>query len=213
MRGSGRERMVLIGAGGHAKVVADVVLRMGSYEMVGCLDDDPATWGRSVLDLPVLGGLDRLAALRDEGVDWCLVAVGDNRARLALAGKAAALGYGFHVAIHPRAMVAPSARLGEGTVVASGAVINPDAVIGRHAIINTAAVVEHDNRLGDGVHVSPGAVLCGGVTVADRSQIGAGARVIPGVRIGADCIVGAGAVVVRDLPDRVVAVGVPARVI
>lgn len=205
--------IVILGAGGHAKVVADIVQQMGGFMLRGCLDDDPATWGREVLGRPVLGGIDLLPGLRNEGVNWCLAAVGDNRLRLALAQRAGGLGYRFPVAVHPRAAVAPSVRLGEGTVVAAGAVINPDAVVGNHGIVNTGAVVEHENRLGDGVHVSPGAVLCGGVVVGERTHIGAGARVIPGVRIGADCIVGAGAVVIRDLPDRVVAVGVPARVI
>lgn len=213
MRGADGGKLVLIGAGGHAKVVADLILRVGSYEIVGFLDDDPATWGRTILGLPVLGGHERLPALRAEGAARCLVAVGDNRARLALAEQAAALGYSFPVAIHPRATVAPSARLGPGTVVAAAAVVNPEAVVGNHAIINTGAIVEHDNRLGEGVHISPGAVLCGGVTVGDHGHVGAGARVIPGVCVGSDCVIGAGAVVIRDLPDRVVAVGVPARVI
>ncbi len=213
MTGARGDRLVIIGAGGHAKVVADIVMRAGRYDPVGCLDDDPATWSRSVMGLPVLGGLDLLGELRSQGIAWCLVAVGDNRSRLALAARAEAVGYAFPVAVHPRATVAPSACLGPGTVVAAGAVVNPDAVVGRHAIVNSGAVVEHDNILGDGVHISPAAALSGSVIVGDRAHLGVGSRVIPGVRIGADCVVGAGAVVIRDLPDRVVAVGVPARII
>jgi UDP-N-acetylbacillosamine N-acetyltransferase len=211
------KHFLVIGAGGHGRVVADLVRALG-HSVAGFVDDDPAKADRSVdssgshviMTLQtLLQHIDANSAL--PGIaDHVALAIGDNTNRLALFTQlqphcAPAL-------IHPGAIVSPSARVGDGSVVFARAAINPEAHVGCAAIINTGAIVEHDCNLEDGVHISPGAVLCGTVEVGARSWIGAASVVIQCRSVGRDCIVGAGAVVVHDLPDGVVAYGNPARV-
>ncbi len=200
--------VLILGAGGHAKVVADILLR-GGVSVAGFLDDDPALWNSLIWDLPVLGSIHDYAAYDPGGL---VLAVGSSSVRQLLAHKLKDVPASLWItAIHPQAVVAPSARVGPGTVVAAGAVINPDAIIGQHAIINTGATVDHDCHIHDFAHIAPGAHLAGGVQVGSGTLVGVGANVIPGVMIGASVTVGAGAVVVKDIPDGVTARGVPAR--
>jgi sugar O-acyltransferase (sialic acid O-acetyltransferase NeuD family) len=203
-------RVVILGAGGHGAVVAECVRAANQLEPLGFLDDDAALHGKQVLGLPVLGAIGALDALPAEA-EGVLLAVGNNRSRVALLGTARARGVDRPVVVHPRAWVSPSAQLAAGTVVVGGAVINARALVGPACIINTCASVDHDCVLGEGVHVAPGARLAGGVRVGARSFIGMGAMVIEGVSIGEGCLVAAGAVVLRNtLPGERVA-GVPAR--
>ena len=200
--------ILVIGSGGHGKVVADILLSAG-MPVGGFLDDDPARHGMQVAGLPVLGAIDTYARHQPAGL---VLAIGANRVRRQIAERlGAAADRLWHTAVHPRAVVAGSARLGRGVVVAAGAVINPDAAIGAHAIVNTGATVDHDAVVGRFAHLAPGVHLAGQVAVGDGALIGVGGLVIPGRRIGAWAIVGAGAVVARDIPGGVVAKGVPAR--
>ena len=201
--------VVIIGGGGHAKVVIES-LRAGGETVAAIVDADPTP--RAVLGVPVIGDDLALADLRGQGLSKLFVAIGDNRLREKLGRKARELGFTLVNAIHPSAMISPTARLGEGVAVMAGVAINADSRIGDLAIINTGAIVDHDCDLGAACHVGPAAALAGGVTLGERAFLGVGARAIPGVTIGADAIVGAGGVVARDLPDAVVAVGVPARI-
>lgn len=202
-------RVVVYGAGGHAKVVAYVVTCLG-HEVIGLVDDLlPAGTVRG--GLSVMGSGAWLHG-RSEEVAVAL-GIGDNRIRNETFQTCRRLSIPCPSFVHPHATVAPSARLADGCIVMAGAIINPDAEIEAGAIINTAAVVEHDCRVGAFAHVSPNATLAGGVRVGAFAHVGAGASVIPGVEVGADTIVGAGAVVTKPVPARVVAVGVPARVI
>jgi UDP-perosamine 4-acetyltransferase len=209
------ERILVWGGGGHGKVVADLVRARGG-ELAGYLDSDPAKLGqvvepggaRVVLTPEALRGPDGAVRV-PPGADAFALAVGDNARRWEC--RRALVGLPLPALIHPAAMVSPSARAGDGTVVFAGAVLNAAAVLGEAVIVNTAAVVEHDCEVGDAAHVSPGAVLAGGVRVGARAWIGAGATVIQGIRIGADAVVGAGAVVLRDVPDGARVAGVPAR--
>lgn len=200
----------IIGAGGHAKVVIETARAMATFEPVGVLDDDASRWGSTVLGLPVTGPIapDRL---RELGVERAVLAIGNNRARAALADRLEGL-VTWVTLVHPSAVVAPSVRLGEGTVVFAGAIVQPDSVIGRHVIINTGSSVDHDGVIGDLAHIAPGARLAGGVRVGEGALVGIGACVIPGRAIGDWATVGAGAAVVEDIPPGVVAKGVPARV-
>ena len=208
--------LLLLGAGGHARVVAETALATGRFSRVAFLDDrctGPAQLPDQ-LGWPVIGSF---AAALDPQVRQqfpaALVAIGNAAVRLQWLPRLAAAGYELPVVVHPAAWVSPSARLGAGSVVFAHAAIQAQAVIGSGAILNTGCSVDHDAQLGDGVHICPGARLAGEVQVGDRSWIGIGASVIQQIRIGADVTVGAGAVVVRDLPDGVTAVGVPARVL
>ena len=203
--------IVLIGAGGHGKVVLDAVRLEGRHRVVGFLDAAPALHGTTVHDVPVLGGpnlLDRLVSQKVRGV---IVAIGDNRTRANYAAEAEAAGLELVSAVHPRAIVAGSATVGRNVLIAAGAVVAVDAVIGDSTIINTAAVVDHECEIGRAVHVAPGVRLAGRVTVGEAAFIGIGAVVLQCLSIGERATVGAGAVVRTDVPAGVTVVGVPAR--
>jgi sugar O-acyltransferase (sialic acid O-acetyltransferase NeuD family) len=204
-------KVVLFGAGGHGRVVADILAALPGVEVVGFLDDDPGRQGQVVGSLPVLGGTARLAELRTRGVTGGIVTIGGNTVRAQKARELAEAGLDLVTAIHPSAVLAAGTIVGAGTVVMAGAVINTGTRIGRNVIINTSATVDHDCVVGDGVHISPGANLAGNVNVADQSHLGIGCCVIPGIRIGAGSTIGAGAVVVRDVPANETWAGNPAH--
>lgn len=208
-------RLLIWGAGGHAKVVADVA-RASGWEVVAFLDDDPAKQGQLFYGAPVRGPqtLTPIPSPGGRAEPECsvFVAIGNNAVRERIMARVAASGQTSPVLVDPSARVSPTAVLEPGTVVMAGAVVQADAQIGRGGIINTGASVDHDCRLGACVHVAPGARLTGQVEVGDRTLIGAGAVVVPKIRIGMDNTVGAGAVVVRDSQAGQVLVGVPAEV-
>jgi sugar O-acyltransferase (sialic acid O-acetyltransferase NeuD family) len=207
MSAAPRQRVVVYGAGGHGKVVADVVLAMGAHEIVGFVDDRAGA-ARTVLGMPLLGGGDWLEREGDVAV---ALAIGSNQARKAAAERCLACGATLLTAVHPRATIAPSARLERGVVVMAGAVINPDAVVGEGAIVNTGAVVEHDVVLGPFALLSPNATTGGAARIGALAHVGLSATVLPGVSVGANVVVGAGAVVIRDVAPGESVVGVPAR--
>jgi sugar O-acyltransferase (sialic acid O-acetyltransferase NeuD family) len=203
------------GASGHAKVLRDLVALRG--DVVDALfDNDPAIQS----PWPGIRVHHGIAALKSwlaengSAAVYGAVAVGGARGRdrRELAAQLAALGVNLPTLIHPGAVVAASASLGDATQVLAGAVVGSDVILGDSVIINTLASVDHECRLGDGVHLAPRATLCGCVTVGANSLIGPGAVIIPRVRIGSNSVIGAGAVVTRDLPDGVVAWGSPARI-
>lgn len=202
------ERLILFGAGGHAKVVLDALLR-GGREVVGLIDDDPAATGRLVLGLPVLG---TRAVLASEWPGAAIIpALGVNAARAALLDWLRDTPHPIASAVHPQAVVGAGVEIGGGSFLAAGAVVNPDTRLGDGVIVNTCASVDHDCRIGRAAHIAPGARLCGGVSVGDETLVGTGAIVIPGISIGARAVIGAGSVVVRDVPDGARVAGNPAR--
>lgn len=201
--------LIVIGAGGHAKVLIDC-LRHAGWNVIGCTDSDPTP--RYCAGVPVIGGDDRLEALRRDGVAHAFCALGNNALRDRVGAKLVHLGFDLPAVAGPGTVIAASVIVGAGTGVLPGAVVNIDTILGELVIINTNANVDHDGRIGRAAHIGPGVAIAGEVTVGDRSFIGTGSSIIPQRRIGHDCIVGAGSVVVRDIPDRVVAYGNPARV-
>lgn len=208
------KKIVIWGASGHAKVVADIVRLRGEFEIAGFLDDTgTAPPGTPFCGATVLGGREQLSALREAGVRHLIFGFGDGSARLRLAPLVREHGFALATAIHPAAVVASDVIVGEGTVIVAGAVVNAAARLGENVIVNTLASVDHDCAIGDGAHVGPGARLGGGVTLGEGVWVGIGATVRDHVSIGRGTLVGAGAVVVRDLPADVVAWGVPAKVV
>ncbi len=199
------ENVILIGAGGHGKVIADIVMRAGAHVM-GFLDDAPAS--DSVLGIPVLGPV-------SSWPQYChnasfVLAIGANGVRRRLAGE---MDVSWFTAIHPSAQIGREAVIGPGTVIMANAVVNPQARIGAHCIVNTGAIVEHDNVIGDFVHLSPGAVLCGTVHVGEETHIGAGAVLKNNIRVCAGVVIGAGGVVIHDIETPGTYVGVPVRLL
>lgn len=204
--------LVVFGCSGHGKVVADAALAAG-IRVLGFGDDDPKWRDEVILGLRVLAiGFDAAAAICAAQSADLVLAIGDNRTRALVFEKAVARGLRMATVVHPSAVVASSASLGAGTVVFARAVINPDCRVGDDVIVNTSASLDHDNVIGTHAHISPGAALGGTVSVGEGTHIGIGVSVRNNVTIGAWSIVGAGAAVVGDLPDDVVAYGVPARV-
>jgi UDP-perosamine 4-acetyltransferase len=201
--------VVVIGAGGHAKVVIELIRAQGRYDVVGCTDREPERG--DVVGAPILGSDDVLPALYEQGVRHCFIALGDNALRRKVAAQVTALGFELVNAISPKAVVSPTARLGRGVAVMAGAVINAATVVEDLAIINTRAAVDHDCQIGEAAHVAPRAALAGGVRIGPRALVGAGATVVPGVSVGEATVIGAGATVISNLGPNLVVVGVPAK--
>jgi sugar O-acyltransferase (sialic acid O-acetyltransferase NeuD family) len=202
-------RLFLLGGGGHAKVVIDAARAAGDYDVVGTFDDDPARQGGDVLGVPIVGPICE-ESLAQHDVRLAVIAIGNNRVRQRLARR---FDHSVQWAtiVHPRAIVATSATLGRGSVAFAGAIVQPAAEIGAHVILNTACSVDHDCRVGNFAHLAPGSHVAGDVRLGDGSLIGIGAAILPGRTVGTWATVGAGAVVVHDVPDGVIAKGVPAR--
>lgn len=204
-----RPRLIVLGAGGHAKVVIETFLEAGEYEIVGLLDQDETP--RTVLGLPVIGSDKQLPALAETGIRHAFPAIGDNDLRVKLGRLAVSAGFQLATAISPRAHVSRSASIGSGVLIVAGAAINAEAKIGDMAIVNTNATVDHDCRVGLGAHIAPGATLAGQVAIGERAFIGAGASIIPKITVGDAATVGAGSCVIRDVSDGKLVYGVPAR--
>ncbi|WP_447978418.1 acetyltransferase [Candidatus Nitrospira bockiana] len=207
-----KRRSIILGAGGHAQVVADILIGMLEQDpqlsLLGFLDDDASKWGQKLLGLPVLGPLNMLPHL---GHDSAVVAIGDNKTRAQLVTALLASGEHLLTAIHPRAILGRAVNLGPGSMVCAGVVINTGAELGCGVILNTSAVVEHHCQVGRFSHVAPRACLGGEVRLGEGVLIGLGAVVLPRRRIGDWTIVGAGAAVIDDIPAGSKFAGVPAR--
>lgn len=187
-------RLVIIGAGGHGKVIADNALKNGYTEI--CFADDRASG--TCMGLPIIGTSADLDAL-DDGRTEFLIGIGNNQVRKRIAERAA---LPWATLIHPSAQIAADVTLGSGTVVMAGAVINASAKVGAHCIINTGAIVEHDNVLGDYVHLSPGATLSGTVAVGECTWLGTGTSVINNVEICGNVTIGVGSIVIRSIQNE-----------
>lgn len=200
--------LYLFGASGHGKVIKDI-LHANGIKVKAFIDDNKSV--NECSGCPVLHDA--------FGLSPVIVSIGVNRVRKMIVErliyKAIENCYelSFGTAIHPSAIISPSAKIGEGTVVMPGAIINAEAVIGKHCIINTGATVDHECVIGDYCHVAPGVNISGGTTIGEGTWVGVGSSVIQCLNIGKNCMIGAGSVVVEDIPDQVIAYGNPCRVI
>ncbi len=206
-------RILIIGAGGHAQVIADVVfsrIRVGEdWILAGFLDDDPRLLGSERLGIRVLGTSDQVDKFEHDAL---VIGIGDNVVRAEKFDYLTNNGEKFATLIHPRATIAEDVLIGDGSIVFAGAVINTGSVIGPNTIVNTGATIDHHARIGAHCHIGPGVHLGGSVTLGEGVFLGIGGSVIPNRSIDEWTTVGAGGVVTHDLPARVTAVGMPARI-
>jgi UDP-perosamine 4-acetyltransferase len=207
------KRIIIIGGGGHAKVVIDAISSSGLYRIEGICDPRLRA-GSKVAGIPVLGGDEYLDAAKG-GSLYLALGLGTIRASRKRKGlyERYCGRFKFPAIIHKNALVAKSAAYGNGVQIMAGTIVQPDAAIGENVIINTGSIIEHDCRIAPHSHISIGAILGGGVEVGERSHVGMGARILQGVKVGKHATVGAGAVVTKDVPDGATVCGVPARVV
>ena len=204
------KKVIIIGAGGHAKVIADIILKSGD-RVLGFLDDNIETG--TIIDnqegFEVLGKVDTVMELQEENPELeFIIGIGNNNIRKNIAEE---YNLKYYTAIHPTANIGFGVVIKEGTTIMANACISPSTYIGKHCIINTASIVEHDNIIREYVHISPSATLAGTVVIGVKTHIGAGATIINNVNVTSNVIVGAGAVVVKDITESGTYVGVPAK--
>lgn len=209
-----KKKIVLIGGGGHCKVVISILNKLDEFEIVGIVDINKA--GNLISGIKIIGTDNDLKDIYKSGIHYAIITVGstkDNTKRYTLFNTAKEIGYEFPVIISPEAIVNKSVKIDEGTVVMPGSIINIDSSIDKNCIINTGAIIEHDCKIEDHCHIAPGVHISGVVNIGELSFIGIGATIIQGIRIGKNVTVGAGSVVIKDIPDNVIALGNPAKII
>lgn len=208
-----RDEIVLLGGGGHAKVLIDLINTSGQFEISGILDTQLEI-GTKILNVPVLGDDDLLPGLYSKGIKNVCIAIGsvkDTTGRRILFEKVKKIGFLVPYLLHPQAIiVSKNVHFSEGVQIMAGVIVQTDSLFKENTIINTGAIIEHNCSIGSHVHICPGAIISGGCTVGDGTFIGAGATIIHEIDIGKCVTVAAGAVVVKDVPDRSMVKGVPA---
>ncbi len=208
------ERMIVLGASGHATVVLDAIQLQNRFEVIALIDElNTERHGTIWRGIPIVGGLEQLPTILQSGVRKAIVAIGDCVVRTRLAEQLVSAGYELATVVHPRAVVATDTCLGDGTVVMAGAVINAGSRIGRNVIINSNATIEHECVIDDGTHISPACCLAGNVQVGRQCWIGMGSIVKERTKIGNNVQIGAGSLVLKDVPSDVLTYGVPARIV
>lgn len=207
------DKIIVVGGGGHAKVVIDILEAQGEFTIVGVLDPGQRI-GERIVGFPVLGGDEMLPALARDGVHCAAIGIGgirDTLARGCMYDKLEESGFRVPALVHPFSHVSPHALLAEGVQVVAGSVVQPCARIGKNTLVNTRAIVGHDCQIGKHVHLAPGAILGGGVTLGDGVFVGSGAKILQGVHVCTGSCIGAGAVVLKNIDVPGTYIGVPAR--
>lgn len=206
------QRVLILGAGGHGRVVLDILLQAGTAQIAGFLDNNTAIHGRRIDGIPVLGGIDDLTQHAERAAATnVIIAIGDNGARRGLARQVEAGGLTLVSAVHPSATLASNATIGRNVVICAGSVICAHCQIGDSVILNTGCTIDYQTMVGEGSHVCPGVRIAGRVKIESGAFIGIGATVVPNITLGYECIVGAGSVVIEDVDPLATVVGVPAR--
>lgn len=207
-------KVLIVGAGGHGQVVADILLQTsqagGGCCPIGFLDDDPSLLGKHVLGLPVLGTVAQWNQFEHDGL---IVAIGNNQIRSRIFQSLRSRGGKLLSAVHPAAVLGREVQIGEGVMICAGVVVNPGAAIGDNVILNTGCTVDHHCQIAPHAHLGPGVHLGGQVAIGEGAFLGIGACVLPQRQVGAWSVIGAGAVVTENIPAYVTAVGIPARVV
>lgn len=202
-----KDKLLIIGASGHGKVIADIALKMNKWKSIAFLDDDESI--KSSMGIAVIGkSADAFKYIKDYDI---FVAIGNNVTREKIQEKLEAEGANIPTLVHPNAVIGEQVKFGNGTVVMAGVVINCCTEIGKGCIINTGSTIDHDNLIEDYVHISPGVHTAGTVKIGKGTWLGVGSKVSNNLNIISGCKVGAGAVVVKDITEAGTYVGVPAR--
>ncbi len=201
--------MIIIGAGGHARVVIETAL-LNNYEVLGVIDHQYLGYQESIIGIPVIGGLSELKKYdpKDTSV---FIALGEGRERETYFNMGSKEGYELPSLIHPTATIGSHVNIGQGVLINSGAIINTGVSLGEGAIVNTGAIIDHESEIGKYAHVGPGSKIAGRVTVGEYTFIGIGAIIIDKISVGFGCRIGAGAVLINDIPSDSTVVGIPAR--
>lgn len=205
-----KPKIILVGTGGHAKVIVDIIKRENKYQIIGCVTAD--TNISDFEGLRVFGSDMMLQHIFAKGVVKAFVALGDNNTRKMVCEQLVTIGFEIISIVHPSAQIGQNCIIGIGTCIMAGAVINPSSSIGNGCIINTNSSIDHDCYIGDYVHIGPGCSIAGNVQIEKETFLGVGTSVIPKIEIGSKCIIGAGSVVIRNIPDNSVAYGIPASI-
>lgn len=209
--------MVLVGAGGHSKVVIEIIKEdYPHFNVIGITDKDSSKEGSKIQNTPIVGTDDILEELYNKGITLAFITigtVGNGWIRSLLYHQLQSIGFMLPNICHSRSIISPTVIMGDGNAIFAGVILNADVRIGNNCIINTGCIIEHDCIIGHHVHIAPGVKVAGGVIIEDYSMIGIGASIIQGVRIGQNVLVGAGSVVLHDIPANSVIAGVPAKII
>ncbi len=204
-----KDMLIITGASGHGKVIADIAIKMNKWKNIAFIDDNESI--KTCMGFEVIGKTSE--ALKYKEIADFFVAIGNNKIREKIQDKLQTSGLSVVSLIHPSAIVGTDVEIGIGTAIMAGVVINSSSKIGKGCIINTSSSVDHDNIIGDYVHVSPGVNLAGTVIIGEESWIGAGSTVINNLNICKQTTIGAGAVVIKDITESGTYVGIPARLI
>lgn len=207
------KKLLLIGGGGHCKVILDSLLLDNQYAEVGIIDL-PDNIGKYILNIPILGSDDDLEMLYQEGYHYAFLtigSIGNPEKRIKLYKALEQIGFIIPNIIDPTAIVSNYSQLDHGIYIGKQTIVNPGTIIGKGAIINTSSVIEHDCTIDEFVHISPGTILCGEVSIGRNTHIGAGCMIRQQIKIGRDCIIGMGSVVLQNMKDTIMAYGNPCR--
>lgn len=207
-----KPRLLIIGAGGHARVVISIARRMDNWDLAGVLSRETPAKPEQIDGVPIVGNYADAARLHAEGWHHAALALGDNAERASRYDSLEQLGFVFPVLRHPSALIEYNVTIGEGCVICAGAILCAEVRLGRGVIVNTGSILDHETRVDDHAHIAPGCRVAGRVNIGEGAMLGIGTCVREKINIGAQSLLGAGSVVIEDIPANVVAYGIPARV-